>query len=46
MESNETLLCALRFNEVDSAIKTVREADPDAFTIITISGGIFGRGFE
>jgi len=45
-ESSETLLCALRYNEVDLAIKTVRAADSNAFTVITITGGIFGRGFE
>ena len=45
MKSSETLLCALRFNEVDSAIKTVRAADPDAFTIVAVTGGIFGHGF-
>ena len=46
MENNETLLCALRFTEVDLAIKTVKLADPDAFTVVTVTGGIFGKGFE
>ncbi|MEE1025449.1 MAG: YitT family protein [Acutalibacteraceae bacterium] len=45
-ENNETLLCALRFTEVDLAIKTVKLADPDAFTVVTVTGGIFGKGFE
>ncbi len=45
-KSNKTLMCALRFNEVDLAIKAVRTADPKAFTVVTIAGGIFGCGFE
>ena len=46
MKNSETLLCALRFTEVDLAIKTVKLADPDAFTVVTVTGGIFGKGFE
>ena len=45
-KNNETLICALKVNEVDSAIKTVSRADPNAFTVVAITGGIFGRGFE
>lgn len=46
MTKSQTLMCALRYNEVDLAIKAVRLADENAFTIVTIAGGIFGRGFE
>lgn len=46
MEANKTLICALRFNEVDLAIKAVRSADENAFTVVTVAGGIFGLGFE
>ena len=46
MDTNKTLICALRFNEVDPAIKAVHSADVNAFTVVTIAGGIFGLGFE
>lgn len=46
MKSNKTLMCALRYNEVDLAIKAVRSVDENAFTIVAVAGGIFGRGFE
>ncbi len=45
-KNNETLICALKVNEVDNVIKTVSNADPDAFTVVTVTGGIFGRGFK
>jgi uncharacterized membrane-anchored protein YitT (DUF2179 family) len=46
MKTNKTLICALRFNEVDLAIKAVRSVDENAFTVVTIAGGIFGLGFD
>ena len=46
MEKNKTLICAVRFNEVDLAIKAVRSVDEKSFTVVTIAGGIFGLGFE
>lgn len=45
-KDNQTLICALKVNEVDNAIKTVSVADPGAFTVVTVTGGIFGRGFK
>ena len=45
-KNNQTLICALKVNEVDNAIKTVSQADPNAFTVVTVTGGIFGRGFK
>ncbi len=42
----QTLMCALKVNEVDLAIKTISQNDPGAFTVVTVTGGIFGRGFE
>lgn len=45
-KNNETLICALKVNEVDNVIKTVSNTDPDAFTVVTVTGGIFGRGFK
>ena len=45
-KSNKTLMCALRSNEVDLALQAVRLVDSDAFTVVTVAGGIFGRGFE
>lgn len=45
-KSNETLICALKVNEVDNALKTVSVTDPNAFTVVTVTGGIFGRGFK
>lgn len=45
-KNNQTLICALKVNEVDNAIKTVSKADPEAFTVVTVTGGIFGRGFK
>ena len=45
-KNNKTLICALKVNEVDNAIKTVSITDPNAFTVVTLTGGIFGRGFK
>lgn len=45
-EHRTLLLCALRNVEVDKAIKTVKSADDTAFTVVTVTGGVFGRGFE
>ncbi|MBQ7108534.1 MAG: YitT family protein, partial [Clostridia bacterium] len=45
-KKSQTLMCALKVNEVDLAIKTVSQSDPGAFTVVTVTGGIFGRGFE
>ena len=45
-KNNQALICALKVNEVDNAIKTVSQADPNAFTVVTVTGGIFGRGFK
>lgn len=45
-ESNQTLLCAVRHTEVSRAIETVRNTDPTAFTVVTLTGGIFGLGFD
>lgn len=45
-EQREVVLCALRKPEVDKAVKTVKVTDPDAFTIVTVTGGVFGEGFE
>lgn len=40
------LLCALREPEVARAVAAVRELDQTAFTVITVTGGILGVGFE
>jgi uncharacterized membrane-anchored protein YitT (DUF2179 family) len=45
-KESQTLMCALKVNEVDLAIKTISQNDPVAFTVVTVTGGIFGRGFE
>ena len=45
-KKSQTLMCALKVNEVDLAIKTVSQNDPGAFMVVTVTGGIFGRGFE
>lgn len=45
-KESQTLMCALKVNEVDLAIKTISQNDPAAFTVVTVTGGIFGRGFE
>ncbi|MBQ4154009.1 MAG: YitT family protein [Clostridia bacterium] len=45
-ENREVVLCALRKPEVDKAVKTVKVTDPEAFTIVTVTGGVFGEGFE
>ncbi len=42
----QMLMCALRRQEVNNAIETVRLADENAFTVITVTGGVFGKGFE
>lgn len=46
LAKNQTLLCAVRQTEVNRAIQTIKTTDPDAFTVVTLTGGIFGRGFE
>lgn len=45
-QPREMLVCALRQPEVSRAINTVRKTDPDAFTVVTVTGGILGQGFE
>lgn len=45
-QSREMLMCALRQQEVNRAVNTVRETDPAAFTVVTLTGGILGQGFE
>lgn len=45
-ENREMLLCAVRQQEVSKAISTVRQTDAEAFTVVTVAGGIFGFGFE
>lgn len=45
-EERQLLLCAMRNQEVDSAVKTVKNTDSAAFTIVTVTGGVFGEGFE
>ena len=40
-KNTKTLICALKVNEVDNAIKTVSITDPNAFTVVTLTGGIF-----
>lgn len=45
-EKNITLLCAIRHTEVSKVIETVRGVDPAAFTVVALTGGIFGRGFD
>lgn len=40
------LLCALREPEVTKATRLVRDIDPGAFTVITVTGGVLGEGFE
>lgn len=40
------LLCALREPEVAKATQLVRRLDPGAFTVITVTGGVLGEGFE
>lgn len=45
-ETRQMLLCAVRKQEVTRAVHTVRQTDPDAFTVVSVTGGIFGYGFE
>lgn len=45
-QEKEALLCAVRQQEVNKAIGTIKTTDPEAFTIVTLTGGIFGFGFE
>lgn len=45
-EKKQLLLCAMRSQEVDKAVNTVKITDPNAFTVVTITGGVFGQGFE
>lgn len=45
-KNNQTLICALKVNEVDNAIKTVSATDSEAFTVVTVTGGTFGKGFK
>lgn len=45
-EDRSLLLCALRNQEVDKAVKTIKTTDNSAFTIVTATGGVFGEGFE
>lgn len=46
LTENQTLLCAVRQTEVNRAISVIKNTDPNAFTVVTLTGGIFGRGFE
>ena len=45
-QEKEMLLCAVRQQEVNKAVNTIKNTDPEAFTIVTLTGGIFGFGFE
>lgn len=45
-EARRMLVCAVRKQEVARAMQTVRQTDPAAFTVISVTGGIFGYGFE
>lgn len=45
-KESKTLLCAVRQAQVSRIIGEIRKADPNAFMIVTATGGIFGRGFE
>lgn len=45
-QQKEMLLCAVRQQEVNRAVNTIKKTDPEAFTIVTLTGGIFGFGFE
>ncbi len=45
-QQKEMLLCAVRQQEVNRAVNTIKNTDPEAFTIVTLTGGIFGFGFE
>ena len=44
--SGSVLLCALREPEVARAVQLVRQTDPHAFTVITVTGGVLGEGFQ
>lgn len=43
---SEMVICAMRKNEVGRAINLIKNCDPNAFTVVTLSGGVFGYGFE
>ncbi len=45
-EEKQMLLCAVRPQEVSRAMETVKNIDEQAFTVVTVAGGIFGYGFE
>lgn len=44
-QDGQVLLCALRKPEVARAVQLVRETDAQAFTVITVTGGVLGEGF-
>lgn len=44
-EKKTLLLCAVRAGEAITLNRTIKETDPNAFTVITEAGEIFGRGF-
>lgn len=45
-ENRNILICALRINQVDKAVKAIKSADENAFTVVALTGGVFGSGFE
>ncbi len=45
-QEKQMLLCAVRKQEVTKAVQIIRQTDPAAFTVVTVTGGIFGYGFE
>lgn len=46
LTESQTLLCAVRQTEVNRAISVIKNTDPNAFAVVALTGGIFGRGFE
>ena len=45
-KDRQMLICALRTQEAARAVATVKNTDPNAFTIVTLTGSILGYGFE
>ncbi len=45
-DRKELLLCAVRQQEVNKAVTTIKKVDPASFTVVVLAGGIFGLGFE
>lgn len=46
LTENQTLLCAVRQSEVNRTIHIIKNTDPNAFTVVALTGGIFGLGFD